>query len=117
MSNCNQTHNQTILEHGIAVHEEWLNLKPYGFLIPYWDALQEDIAKWDPNDIRTYHIFHDCGKPFCHSQDEQGSHFLNHAEISYQTWLDYYGEGQIATWIRHDMDIHILRADEIDGFL
>ena len=117
MSKCEQTHGQTILEHGIEVNKEWKKLEPYGFLEPYWEHLQKDISKWNPDDILLYQIFHDCGKPKCFSQDHQGNHFVNHAKISYETWVEAYGDGIIATWILHDMDIHIISADELDAFL
>lgn len=117
MSTCLQYKNQSVLEHGIAVHEEWLKIQPYGFLIPYWDALQKDIANWDPVDIALYHIFHDCGKPYCQSEDERGKHFSDHTKKSAETWIEIGGSEVIASWMLHDMDIHLIKADEIDAFM
>lgn len=49
--------------------------------------------------------------------DESGRHhFPNHAEISYQTYLQISSNQHIADLIKHDMDIHILKADGIETF-
>lgn len=60
---------------------------------------------------------HDCGKPYCRTVDADGKqHFPNHAEISYQTYLKIGGSQAIADLIKHDMDIHILKADGVPEF-
>lgn len=60
---------------------------------------------------------HDCGKPYCRTTDENGKqHFPNHAEISYQTYLRISSNQRTAELIKHDMDIHKLKADGIEEF-
>ncbi len=62
-------------------------------------------------------MFHDCGKPYCLTIDADGRrHFPNHAEISYQTYRQISDNETIANLIRHDMDIHTLKADGVDEF-
>lgn len=64
-----------------------------------------------------YALFHDCGKPYCRVVDESGKqHFPNHAEISYQTYLKISDNSVVADLIKHDMDIHILKADNVEQF-
>jgi len=71
----------------------------------------------DTETILEYALFHDCGKPFCQETDSEGRiHFPNHAEISAQIWLDHGGDEQIANLIRLDMDIHRLKAEQIEEF-
>jgi len=65
-----------------------------------------------------YTLYHDCGKPYCLTYDENGKrHFPNHAEKSYQTWLSVDGDPQVAKLIKLDMVIHTLKADEVDDFI
>jgi len=60
---------------------------------------------------------HDCGKPYCRTVDENGrQHFPNHAEVSYNTYRKISDNERIADLIKHDMDIHLLKADGIAEF-
>lgn len=43
-------------------------------------------------------------------------HFPNHAEISYQTYCNISDSTYIADLIKHDMDIHQLKADGVEEF-
>jgi len=66
--------------------------------------------------LRNYAIFHDCGKPFCKTEDSSGKvHFPDHAEVSYRTWLSLYPEDKlVADLIRNDMKLHVIKGTEIE---
>lgn len=75
----------------------------------------EDLLDYET--VREYLIYHDCGKPFCKTIDQEGKqHFPGHAEISYRRWLQYSTDTTIANLIRSDMDIHTLRSEDIEEF-
>lgn len=116
MKSCEQTTGLSVYDHGCAVHEQWLAIRsspPELLNIP---QLWEDISKFNYQDIKDYHIFHDCGKPRCLEIIDGKSHFPNHAEVSYQTWLEIDGRNPVATWIRNDMLIHVIKACDLEGF-
>ena len=48
--------------------------------------------------------------------DEGKRHFPNHAEVSYNTYLQLFGNEQVAQLIRMDMDIHLLKSEQIEEF-
>ncbi len=80
----------------------------------YKDKLQINCSL---GDAYEYALLHDCGKPYCLTIDDNGKrHFPNHAEISYQTYLKISNNQTVADLIRHDMDIHVLKADGIEEF-
>lgn len=89
--------------------------------IPQWFLQYKDrIIKSLPklNIIETYCVAHDLGKAFCLTIDENGKrHYPDHAEISYNKWLelsdDIEGKQLIATLIRNDMLFHAEDAETI----
>lgn len=129
MQKCCQTETQSVYQHGLSVRNYLFELigalrnnqQLDGWRIPEWiwtyriqilDALLPD------NILEEYTTFHDCGKPYCLSFDEQGrKHFPNHAEISYQTWLSIGGNSQAAQLMKMDMTIHQMKACDIDEFI
>lgn len=83
----------------------------------YWQYHDKLIADINIENACEYALMHDCGKPYCRTIDNDGKqHFPNHAEISYQTYLKISDNRAIADLIKHDMDIHILKADGIEQF-
>jgi len=131
MKTCFQFENMSVLDHGLSVHAWFSDL--YGHLmngspltrqwrLPDWiydPIIKERILDFDL--LRTYQIYHDCGKPLCRTVDENGrQHFPNHAEISRQRWLECSDRSetsqQIAKLIAMDMDIHLLKNDGLDEF-
>jgi hypothetical protein len=129
MQQCYQTEGQSVYQHGVSVKEHLVQLIDFLHLgkiegnwkLPDWmyeyryqlkgKLLSKEI-------IEEYAIFHDCGKPYCLIIDENGKrHFPNHAEKSYQTWLNIAGESQVAKLIKMDMQIHIIKAVDIDEFI
>lgn len=118
MSECLQTKNQNVLEHGYSVWEytkkiisgNWDNLR-----VPKWlydNNIRNNIHSIE--DIKLYTIYHDCGKPFCKTIDNEGKHhFYNHAEISEKTWYEYSDNLIVGKLIGLDMLIHSKKYDEI----
>lgn len=121
MANCQQTDTQTILEHGQSVwnYTKKIILGDYsGMKLPEWfiqnhHFIINQLPDW--NSIKTYNVFHDCGKPKCIILDENGKrHFPNHAEVSKQTFLEYFpGEDFIAELIGLDMVMHTENFEQI----
>lgn len=122
---------QTILQHGQAVaenfkylisfYEELLekeNVKQSYFLpLPKWFFEYKNelylICKNKYEDIISYLILHDCGKPFCLEIDENGKrHFPNHSEISYSTFKIFYENKLIEDLILKDLLCHITKPKD-----
>ena len=114
----------SVLDHGRDVFARYLDLisdKPQlKWRMPDWVEQLKPLQL--PLEImKHYLIYHDCGKPFCRVVDENGKqHFPNHAEVSYQTWMQYAEteeDRQIGNLIRMDMDVHTLKGDAINEFI
>jgi len=129
MQACPQSQGQSVYEHGISVKEHTFQLIDYlktGEISGVW-KLPDWLSKYrqqifsallSRDIIEEYTIFHDCGKPYCRTLDENGKpHFTNHAEISYQTWLDVGGRCEAAKLMKMDMIIHTIKACDIDEFI
>ncbi len=108
-----------MIQHGEMVHD-W-----------YSDLIGECKYQWDfgkvshlieklihmalqPDAIRCYHIYHDCGKPYCRTVDDEGKqHFPNHAQISHDKWMKVFGNQEVAWFILNDMAFHTLKGEEL----
>lgn len=114
MMSCCQSKGQTILQHGEAVAARYKDLignRKMEWQLPDWFDL-DFILPLCPTGIimEQYHIYHDCGKPYCVIVDEEGKqHFPDHATVSRNIWLEYGGSEQIANLIQRDMDMHTLK--------
>lgn len=83
----------------------------------YWQYRPQFKIYATLDEAYEYALFHDCGKPYCLTIGENGKrHFPNHAEISYQTYCKMSNNETIAELIKHDMDIHTLKAEGIAEF-
>lgn len=127
---------QEILDWGYEKAEKTKFLPEYqeiidNFRLPTWFFKYEDGLAWNREDrtmIRLYTLYHDCGKPYCKTVDENGrSHFPNHAEVSYRVWnhinnaelRKYHGRNainKIGELIRRDMEIHTIKSSDIPEF-
>lgn len=129
MQACQQTEGQSVLQHGISVKEHTFQLIEFlktGQISGEW-KLPDWLSKYNqqilsvllPQDIiEEYTIYHDCGKPYCRSVDENGMpHYPNHADISYSTWLEAGGRMSAAKLMKMDMIIHTMKACDIDEFI
>lgn len=129
MQLCPQTETQSVYQHGCSVKEHIFDLISYlktgkideGWRLPIWmETYREQLlSALLPEDvIEKYTIFHDCGKPYCISIDENGKrHFPDHAEVSYRTWQSVSNNQRVANLIRMDMCIHTMKAADIDEFI
>ncbi len=129
MQACQQCEGQSILQHGISVKEHTFQLIEFlktgqisgEWRLPDWlsEYSQQILSVLLPQDIiEEYTTYHDCGKPYCKSIDENGrTHFPNHADVSYQTWLGAGGSSGAAKLMKMDMMIHTMKADDIDEFI
>lgn len=129
MKSCLQTKDQSVYEHGISVNEHFKDLLKIlsgdepgvGWRLPDWFMLYRQQIKKSllPLDvIEEYLIHHDCGKPYCLTIDENGKrHFPNHSEVSSKVWMSVGGNIQASKLMKMDMDIHKMKAHDIDEFI
>lgn len=123
MNTTYQFKTMNIMEHGQSVHKEYLrllnDLKQEKFL----DFSSEKINWLLENqcDIRImehYHIYHDCGKPYCLVIDSEGrQHFPNHAEISKNIYNEYFDLPVVSDLIANDMMFHTLKSNYLNEWL
>lgn len=129
MRDCPQTREQSVYQHGVSVFQHFLTLlhvitgakkSPDKWRIPdfcYKYGIHTSAHLPDIDIMREYLIFHDCGKPFVRTIDEEGKHhFPNHAQASKHIWLLAGGSKYAANLMAMDMDAHLLRADGIQEF-
>jgi len=128
MKSCPQTDSQSVYQHGVSVKEHIFELISFlktgqigeGWKLPDWMSQYREqlLAALLPDDIIAgYAVFHDCGKPYCLTVDEQGRrHFPNHPWMSYETWLRISSNKTIAKLILWDMKIHTMKAADVDEF-
>lgn len=129
MKGCEQTKGLSVLDHGESVKTYLFDLLNHlrdgaplqkNWRLPDWLAEnREFILSELPDDstLELYTVYHDIGKPHCLSIDESGKrHFPNHAEISYQVFNQVFDNPLAADLIRHDMDVHLLKADGVEAF-
>lgn len=122
METCDQTKGQSVYQHGVSVNlhvNQLISGDTSDWKLPDWfDRYKSDLLKntHSREIIDDYTIFHDCGKPFCKTIDEDGkTHFKNHAEVSKKTFLEYDGNHVVAKLIGDDMVIHTDTADQIQS--
>ena len=129
MKSCEQTKGMSVLEHGNSVknylfdlinHLKYDTPLKYEWKLPDWLLINKDwiLSKLaDDKTLGLYTVYHDCGKPFCLEIDSEGKrHFVNHAEKSYEIFQQIFKNEVASELIRHDMDIHLLKADGVEEF-
>lgn len=133
MKICPQTKNQSVWEHGESVRNHLSKLIAFlrgnektleGWKLPNWifsyrSELMSSLASDEV--LEAYTLYHDCGKPFCRTVDEEGKqHFPDHAKVSYARYLEVFDGAdncyEIAELIAHDMDIHTMSSSDIEVF-
>jgi len=109
------------------------------FKLPSWFLDYEDdlaMERHCSNIAMWYAEYHDCGKPFLKTTDDGGNHFSGHAKKSYDVWTELIikrpvdllsdsvyamrdkTKGEVVgLLILHDMDIHTMKAKDIDPLL
>jgi hypothetical protein len=64
--------------------------------------------------MKHYQTYHDCGKPYCRTVDEEGKqHFKDHARISSMTYNKYFDHPLIGQLILDDMNFHTFKSQEL----
>lgn len=129
MSACEQTKGMSVLQHGESVRDYLFDLinhlrsgapLKYDWKLPYWVLENKDLllsSLPDDETLELYTKFHDCGKPFCLTIDDEGKrHFPNHAKVSYDIFKAVFDNPVAAEFILHDMDIHMLKSDGVKEF-
>lgn len=128
MVSCEQTSGINQLQHGLMVAQKFTDLYSYlkggklpdGWVLPTWIDENRELILTNllPLDtILDYVIYHDCGKPFCETIDEEGKrHFPDHAFISKATAETMGLDPQVCKLIGMDMDAHLLKAENIEEF-
>jgi hypothetical protein len=129
MKSCEQTTGLSVLQHGYDVnmfYTDIYNHVVFGddlklvWKLPDWlDDFKNCLSKTliDKTLTDEYQIFHDCGKPYVVTVDDEGKrHFPNHSEMSYQVWLNAGGNHVVAELIRKDMDVHLLKDEGVEEF-
>jgi len=129
MKNCEQTKGQSVLQHGESVRDYLFDLinhlrsgtpLKYDWRLPDWIFENKDLilsSLPDDETLELYTKFHDCGKPFCLTIDDDGRrHFPNHAQVSYDIFKQVFDNPVAAELILHDMDIHTLKSDGVKEF-
>lgn len=72
--------------------------------------------------LSQYQIYHDIGKPYSkiyELENKEKYHFPNHSEISSKTYSDLNNsqEDIVSILIKRDMEIHIIKSDNISDFI
>lgn len=129
MKSCEQTKGMSVYEHGTSVKNYLFDLishlrnktpLKYEWQLPAWVLENSEfILSQLPDDktLELYTQYHDIGKPFCLELDSEGKrHFPNHAEVSFEIFSKIFKNEIAANLIRHDMDIHLLKADGVEQF-
>jgi len=125
MTACEQTAGLSVLAHGEQVHDYYLDLVnflnggefKYQWRLPEW--LNSHLLCFLPpiETMCRYHVFHDCGKPYCLFIDDEGRrHFPDHATASaIVAKVTGFSEQEVEL-ISRDMDIHLLKDVGVDEF-
>jgi len=112
-----------MLDHGKMVHDWYSDIKTdrkyewdFGSVEKYINKIVDNAL--DSVYIKSYHVYHDCGKPYCRTVDDQGRHhFPDHAKVSYNKWLEVGGSQETAWYILNDMVFHTLKGEAIASIL
>lgn len=129
MSQTFQFETQSVLQHGESVYRYSQKLMKClaetstdtDMRIPdafreHWSFIKANL--YDEATLREYMELHDCGKPYCRTVDEDGKqHFPDHAQKSYEIYMQVWGNPTVGELIRSDMDIHLLKDDGIEKFM
>lgn len=129
MKSCEQAHGLSIYQHGLDVANRYRDLYSvlqkntghYKWAIPdstfsqLRDIMEHSLS---PKNARTYHIFHDCGKPSCIEIDSEGRRrFPNHEKHSTELYHHIFPDDlQTMSLISKDMMCHTLKGDDSTTF-
>lgn len=124
MLTCEQSPGFSVYQHGVSVSKFFFDLisdvPSNQWKLPDWFTLhkKELVKNSHPEEIYSkYLLFHDCGKPYCHTIEGDKVHFPNHAEVSGDIWEAVGGNPIVGKLIRNDMVLHTANAEEINDKL
>lgn len=120
-----------MLEHGLSVSKYTFDLVrflrsegkipfEYNWRLPSWFfAYGAFLSRNLCSDftIDKYLKLHDCGKHKVQISNEKGGFsYPNHAQSSHETFLTFCDDLEIAELIKRDMDIHLLKTEDVPAF-
>lgn len=115
-----------MIEHGQMVNNEYCKLLKslkHNILSHDLIHLNKENIQWlldnqyDTILMRHYHIYHDCGKPFCLEIVNGKNHYPNHAKISTEIHKQYFDISIANQLIEFDMNFHNLKSESLDLWL
>jgi len=125
-----QTSTQTVLEHGISVHKYFNDLfqelingseLKFNWKLPQWltdnkKFIVDNLHNYEI--VKEYQLMHDCGKPYCMEIGFDGKrHFPDHAKKSHEIFSKISDNKIVADLILKDMDLHLIKSDDVDSFV
>lgn len=116
-----------MLEHGLMVHNSYKQLlsamknEELDFLEKWLGNafINKDFSamllenQYSIENMENYHIYHDCGKPYCRVIEDGKQHFPNHAIKSAEIYNQYFDNQAIADLILNDMAFHTLKSEQL----
>lgn len=132
MRECFQFESMSMLDHGNSVREWYVDLRRVvmgqeptkQWRLPTWvssPAVKRFFESVDDGLMELYQVYHDCGKPLCRTVDAEGrQHFPDHALVSSRRWMECSDGSReafhVGTLIQMDMDVHTLKAVDVEEF-
>ncbi len=121
MSNCYQFKDINMIDHGIMVHDSYIELinqfnggKIICELPPQISELYHK-TKHMIKDLNQYHVYHDCGKSLCRIVEDGKQKFPSHAFHSYRQYLEIWKDDyETAELILMDMNFHMMKGNELN---
>ena len=127
MAACEQTQGMNMLEHGQRVHDAYVHLHN-GLVANGFEQAEPALQAWfnriqacipsallTPDNVKAYHVYHDCGKHLVLCTDDTGRrHFPDHASASAVQFQAIFPDDHQTHWlIAHDMDFHTMRGEDL----
>lgn len=115
-----------MLKHGEMVYEEYRKIiqaiesknedyfSNIGFSFE-WEFIEKLYSyQYDVDTMKSYQIYHDCGKHLSKTIDENGKiHYPNHAQYSSDLYGQYFNNPIAQDLILKDLNFHSFKCDQI----
>lgn len=124
MNSTEQMKGLSVYAHGLMVNEEYKKLMQSLRDGTCTEEVLQEIYNnvhgliLDDITVQRYQVYHDCGKPYCRTVDEDGKvHFPDHANVSSAVWNKLFPlEHTIQDLMRLDMEWHTISLHDADMF-
>lgn len=130
MRNTYQFENIDMIKHGEMVYEQYQKLihaienkneqyfKDIGFTFD-WEFIENLYSyQYDIDTMKSYQIYHDCGKHLSKTTDENGKiHYPNHAQHSSDLYGEYFDNTVAQDLILKDLNFHTFKSEEMCEWL